>query len=390
MRVALLMGLLVACGPKLDPLHPLKAELAQARRAGPTAAPPHVRATLATSAINELIQLAVANPKKPIIVPVMLGTSAVVRPTLQPPAIALQESPDCDCPRVHVELDGQVDVELAGLMGRRTLADDLEFEAVATGSSRISLDRDEERNTVIALAPVESDPWDVSITIAEPQGMINDELIAAQVSGPLAEQLKRSIPLASLPPTTPVQPARIEIEVAADPTAAVWLQGRPSEPAPAVEVDEGWAVATTEDGALAITRAAFAGLEQPGRWKIEPIGLQIDDDSWTVEVRVHKVARRSKYRDYRLSGPIIIGETIPVTVNSTERIAKGGWGISLVSLFVDGRVRKQAASASLEIPAIVQRNINGTPIRFRVLRIDSPGSDVFIYGRLEPGEPDAE
>ncbi|MEZ4319610.1 MAG: hypothetical protein R3F61_18990 [Myxococcota bacterium] len=384
--LALLALGVAACGPKLDPLHPLKAELSEARRDGPRGTPPHVRATLATSTLTGLVRSTISDPERPISVPVMLGTSAVVMPALDPPTLDIGRSQACDCARVQLDVSGSVDIELRGLLGRQKLAEGLGFAAQATGTAQLSVDRIADTGEkIVALEPVPADPWDIRITLDNPKGMVNDDLVRNQVSRPLVEALSKPVTLAKLPPTLPVQPARIDLEVASDPTAALWLRGRPADAAPSIEVAEGWGIATTESAVTAGARAAFAVFEQPKRWKLEPLAVRVDDGTWEADVRLHKVARRAKYRDYTLHGTLTIGESIAIAPDSAVRTAKAGWGGSLVAPFIDGRFRKQAEKLELEIPVSTEQKLGQSAYTLTVERITSTGPEVFVYGSIEPG-----
>ncbi|MCB9678775.1 MAG: hypothetical protein H6737_26970 [Alphaproteobacteria bacterium] len=381
--------LLVACGPKIDPLHPLKAEVQEARRAGPDGTPPHVRVTLAEKTAGELLQTAIG---KPITVPVMLGTAAVVTPTIDLPDLGVTASRACDCPRAEVSLRGSFDVELRGLLGKQKLADDLGFEAAATGSLALSFDRKDDAGApILALEPVPQDPWDIRITLDEQQGMIDDELVRKQVSQPLADLLAKPLVLATLPKTLPVKPVKAQLEVADHPTAALWLRAKPAEAPPEVSVESGWAIASTETAVTSAARAAFAALEQPKKWKLEPLGLTVGEDAtWEADLRLHKVARKAKLRDYHAKGELIIGERIEVKVTSMARTAKRGWGGSITALFIDGRLRQQAMRLALSEPATRKADINGIPMDLTVTRITSEGTGVFVYGTLQPSEEEPE
>lgn len=385
MMRALPVLLLVACGPKLDPLHPMKAELAQARRS-PGEGEPHAVVAIAESTLTDLVTEAFAEP---ITVPVMMGTAASVKPDLQRPTLSIVESAQCDCPRFEIGATGEVDIDLAGLLGRQKLADDLGFQARASGAARFTLAPTEDGGQTVFLAPVRREPWSIDVTLAESKGLVTDKLVRNQVTAPLEQQLAQPLAIATIPPTVPLRAAKIAFQVADDPTIAFWAQARPPKRAPKTPTPErGWALVITEDGLLASTRASMAALVQHPRWKIEPRGLQVDDGRWTAQIRLHKVARRAKYRDYTVDGTFVLGEEgVEIFGTSALRTDKAGWGLSVVSLFADGRVRKTVEELTLDVPSSMPIQLGKTHLRLELTSVESPGKQVRLAGEVLIAEP---
>lgn len=383
---ALLALCLVACGPKVDPLLPMKAELGQARRS-PVGDAPHARVAVALGTTTDVL-LRALNPEEPLLVPVGFGTAALVRPTLDRPALALKRSPACDCPQVDLRLSGTVDVDLSGLLGNAKLADDLGFQATGQGTARLSLDRaGPDGAQVLALEPEPADPFRLEIRLAESSGIINDKLVERQVVGPLTQALSQPVPLLTLPADLPIRARQVALEPASLPLAALWVEAAPAEPPPDLAIEEGWAIATTEANLLAVLRAAFATLPQTRAWRVEPIGLTVAPDRLTADLRLHKVARRPKWRTYHLEADLALGERLVVTPTSVEETGAKGFGLSLVAPFVAGRVRKQILAFRLDEAAVTTRKVGRSELSLRVDRVESDGTDVRVFGSIDA--PDA-
>jgi hypothetical protein len=378
---------LVACGPKLDPLLPMKAELGEARRMPPGDAP-HVRLTLAAPTAAGLVKRALQSDE-PLTVPVMLGTSARISPDLGEPRLEITASPACDCPRANLFVEGTVDVELAGLLGRAVLADDLAFTATATGTARLGIQPGEDGGQVVVLEPEPRDPWAVDIRLAQPAGLINDATINRQVTAPIAELLSRPVPLFAMPPAIPVRLSRIGLDTRPDPSAGLWLIAAPAGPVDELSVDEGWAVGTTDANLLAGARAAFAELPQTRNWRAEPTDLAVDDGELTFGLRLHKVARSPRWRAYSVRATYTIDEAITVRPVEVVRTGRRGFTMSVVGPFVDARVRKQLLATVVEQPASLVRKVGASEVTFTLRSIQADGDGVIARGSVDYTGPTA-
>jgi hypothetical protein len=373
---------LCACGPKIDPLYPMTAELSKARRDGPDRAEPHLRFTLANRTASALVQESIADPDAPILFGFGIGV-ALIEPKLDPPTLVLTDSPGCDCPRADITVGGAVDIELQGLMGKRKLADGLGFSAHIVGATELSVNRvSPEGERLVTLEPVGGDPWAVDIQLAEEKGMLTNDVVRDQVAAPLLALLSKPVPLARIPAEVPVELARLAVEPGDDLTAAAWLKAAPADPPPDVQIDDGWVVATTESALTAGARAALVSMQQHPRFKIEPLAVTVDDGTWTADVRLHKVARKAKYRDYTIAGDFAIDDVIRIAPTSVERTEKAGWGLSLVGGFIDGRIRKQVLDLELELANTSRSKVVNRAVELKVQRVESEGSKVFVYGGI--------
>ncbi len=383
---------LIACGPKTDPLYPMAAELSKASREGPDRMPPHLSFVMASDTASTALQEAVSDPDSPIVVGFGIGV-ALIQPTLESPSLNAVESPGCDCPRLDLSVRGTLDIEMQGLMGTRKLADGLGFTTHLVGATKLSVNRKSpEGDRLIVLEPVSTDPWAIDITLEEEKGMLNNEMIRGQADTFL-QQLAQPLPLGRIPAKVPVELARLQLEPAEDLVATAWLKGRAADPPPEVSIDEGWVVATTESAITSGARAAMVNVEQHPKYKIEPLSVTVDDGSWTADVRLHKVARKAKYRDYTITGDFTLGDAIQIVPTSVERTDKAGWGLSLAAGFIDGRIRKQVLDLELELASTSRTKVVNRAVELTIQRVESEGEAVFVYGGItsEPWtEDDAE
>lgn len=378
--------LLLACGPKIDPLQPLHQSLQAARQAGPTDDAPHMRFALSEAAVQGVVTKAI-NPERPFVVPVMLGTVAAIRIELDPPGLTTTLDPSCDCTRASLEARGRIDVDVAGLLGKQVLADDLGFSAALDGAPTFRL-VPEADGLSVRLEPAAGIPWAVDLELDEEKGFLTNKLVDNQFEGPVSGFLARSVELAKLPPTVPLRPARIELVPGDAATLDIWIEGEASTSAPAIEVDEGWGLSLTDSGVLAVMRAAIAGQEQHPRWKIEPLAIEIRGDRFASRVRVHRVARKIQWRDYDVTGVVERDdESFRIVPQTVLEIGKLGWKGSLTGGFVTPTVRKQILKRQITLPTRFQTNDARYPTAWTIRDVDATDDGIFVRGSLELLDP---
>ena len=383
----MILALLLACGPKIDPLAPMVQKIEQARRAGPDENP-HLRFKLATGTVQDLV-LATFNPEKPIIVPVMIGTVASIKVDLERPVLGMTRSPACDCTRAQVDARGTIDVEVGGLFGRSTLAEDLGFTAQLAGAPGFRLSPTADGGRIVQLVGDPKEPWTVDLNLDEEKGFLTNKLVDGQFEGPLANLLAAPITLATLPATMPVAPVKIRLEPGADPEAAVWFGAEPSIGAPPIAVEQGWGMSLTDTGLTAVLRRVLATRQTHPRWKLEPLSTELRGTRFTALVRVHRVAHKVQYRDYTVAGRVdSTVEGFTVVPETVDQVAKVGWKGSLIGGFITPTVRKQVLKQKVALPRVFDTPEGRFRTRWTVRDVDASDAGIFVRGDLELLPPD--
>jgi hypothetical protein len=379
-RAALLLALTgVACGPKIDPLVPLRAELAAAKKAG-TGPHPHLRFALAEQTALAVVEKA-AGLDRELVLSLGMGAAAKVDVGLRNPRIRVR--PSDHGPHLDLDIGGGFSATVSSILGTAKLADGLGFTATLGGGVRFGL-RGDQGDQIVELRPVKRDPFVAEVTLAEEKGPLTNQLVNQQLAGLLEQTFAKPVLLGRIPDTVPIRAAGLRLLPDDVPTAGVWLQARGIDsPVPEARPDRGWTLATSDDAVLYGVRAVAARMKQHRTWQIEPRQLTVQPTRFEGVVRVHKVARKLKWRDYRVTGTVELGERLKVRATEVEEIDKAGWGGSLIGPFVKGQVKRRVRRIDLDLPAKTDQPIgNKAAVTWTLRKLRRVDGGLVVEGDL--------
>lgn len=374
----LLPLLLVACGPKLDPLLAMKAEVAAARQQGP-AEHPHLRFAIdeatTLSIVEELAQL-----DEPRVVPLGGIGAARIAVHLDTPDLSIEER--ATAPHVQLAGQGSFDANVSTLLGSMRIADGLGFSVRIGGGLSLGL-RAAADATEIVVVPVRRDGWSAEVVLEEEKGPLTNELVAGQIGKILQKVFSEETRIGRIPHTVPLRANALALHPAEHPMLDVWLRARPtSRPPPEPDPNGGFALATTDEAVLVGARSAMALVEQHRTWKIEPREVELRADRFETVLRLHKVARRSKWRDYRVIGSVEVSERLRVRAEQVEEIGRRGFGASLIGPFVKGRVKREVMRFDLDLPASTQQPVGKGALSWKLERIHDDDGVLTLEGTV--------
>ncbi|MCB9671920.1 MAG: hypothetical protein H6736_19580 [Alphaproteobacteria bacterium] len=381
MRATGLLLLLAACGPKLDPLVPMRSEVGEARQHGPG---PHPHLTFA---VDEATTLALveqaAQLDHPRAFPLFMGAAATLAVHVADPDLTITARPGA--PHVHLDVGGTFDATISSFLGTAKLADGLGFSGTLSGGLRLALEPGEDAQHIF-IVPVPDDRFVATVQLQAEKGPLTDAAVGSQLDKLLEQAFAGPLQVGRIPHTVPLRAAALALQPAEDPTVAVWIQARPPKDAPpAVAPEGGFVIATTDDALLSGARAALATVEQHRTWKIEPRELHVEPESFEAVLRLHKVARRLKWRDYRVRGTLALTpDALAVRATEVDEIAKKGFGASLIGPFVKGRVRKEVLRVDLALPRATDQRVGKGGLTWTLERLRAHPAGVTVEGSVAP------
>lgn len=381
--VALAIGL-TACGPKVDPLLPMKAELAAARKAGP-AAHPHAQFALAESTALTIVQQAIGLDREQA-VPLGMGAAAKIKANLTNPKYTLRTSRKKE-PHAQFDLDGRVSATVSSILGTARLADRLGFSGSIGGGIRFGF-KGSDTGQVVQLLPVKGDRIKATITLAAEKGPLTNTFVNKQIDGLLRQTFAEPLLIGRIPADVPLRAAALRLLPATTPMAGLWLQAPKIDAAvPSATPKSGWTLTTSNEAVLQASRAAFARMNQHRTWKIEPRELAVHPTGFDAVVRVYKKSRGLKYRDYQIGGTIQLDDRLVVTPVSVVEIDKQGFGASLVGPFVKGQVRKRVMALAIDRPAAIEQPIGKRSITWTLQTIRVLDEGLAVDGAIGVHKP---
>ncbi len=369
-------GLLtMACGPKLDPLEPMRGEVAIQRQREPGPAP-HLYFAIAEPAASELVH-DLLEPEKPRLVPMMMGATVTVTVDLDP--LGFEVSPG---PHLRIDAAGRFDATLSSLLGKRRLADAMGFRGHLEGGVRFAIEP-ADGGQRISMVPATDDPWTSSIHLESPTGVLDDEALAGPLEALTASALGEPVVLGLLPDRLGLALHRLALEPTSPPTLGVWLLAAPPGSAPPRPTPtEGFAIATNDDALLAGARAYFTDYVPRPSWRVEPRALHVTEDRFEAIWRLHKVARRTKWREYRIEGTIDLQEDLRIRVTGAEERDRKGFGGSLIGPLIRHRVKRSMLRFDQRFPATFLQRAGDRSIRWSLERLHSAEAGLIIEGAV--------
>lgn len=376
---ALPLVLLAACGPKLDPLAAMKAEVGAARQQGPTG-PAHVRLVLAEQPALQVLE-DLAQLDRPRLIPLGGIGAAKVSADLGAPELSL--SPGTRSTRLEISVGGRFDASVTTLLGSMRLAEGMGFEAQLAGALRLGVRWTDEGQDLV-LVPVESDPWTSTVRLEEQKGPLSDEMVSRQIANALDSLFARETRILHIPPETPLRLQALELVPAEHPTLDVWLQAAASEePAPTADPEDGFVVAWNASALLAALRASFALADQHDTWRIEPTGATLQEDGFELRLKIHKAARRQKWREVRVTGELAIDDRITLRTTAVEELGHRGFRGSLLTPFVRRRIAREAMALDLDLPAGFEQPLGQRAVRWTIDGLEAARDGYRLTGSLE-------
>ena len=137
----------------------------------------------------------------------------------------------------------------------------------------------------------------------------------------------------------------------------------------------------SDDALTAAARAAASRLKQHRTWKVEPRELTADSDGFDGVIRVHKMGRKLRYRDYAVTGTLQLADTLVVRPTTINQVGKKGF-MGVYGPFMKGQVRKQIMRFNLDTDPVVRLPLGKMTTILKLTDIERVGEGLRLSGSL--------
>ena len=345
---ALAPALLLACGPKIDPLQDTREAYRDALQAPPEDLRHHAVVAASDATAGALLaDLAVGAP---VTAPGPFGMKLVLLPTV---SRASASGDGRDPLQFHAELAGTTDIVFPLLS-----ADDLAWEATVDAPiASWTNERADGLEVGVQWADRDQVRVDLHLPAAPEQAAA---LAQGAVQGAVTAVLDEG--LGFVLPRTPWGAVR-DVRIAGTGeglVAELVLSGVGGDPPPLSGIPaEGVVAAVSDDTILGIAKAI--AVEQQAvddTYVVEPIDVRCTDHEVVVDLRLHRRGRRAKFRTYRLAAPLRWdGEAISWPVVEFELLGherwRGGWRTNIG----ENRAKALLDGAIAEVPTTLATSV---------------------------------
>ncbi len=368
-RLTLLLGL-AACGPKIDPLDPLKTELARA-----PVPEPQATVVLDDGAISAMVADLLGHPQT---APGPLGIRVVVVPTLGSTTVRATPADADGAVILDAAIDGELDIAFP-----LASQDDLRF-AGQLRAPVLATVRPDPAGSWVLVSWVDRASVQVGVQLPDANAALESlttGLVQGALSGVLAE------PKGALVPTTPWGPVA-DVQLGAvddDLLAYVTVAGAPGVRAEPVAAPEGgFAVILSEGSTLGLLQGLAARSQEEETYVVEPRGIRFVDGHASAELVVHKRARQPKWRRYRVSGPVSWeGGRLRVSDVELELLEAHRWSGGLSVSIGEGRAVSTLQDGVGGLPtALVQPLTADLALRVEVSAVETRDGQLVVSGPL--------
>jgi len=364
---------LVACGPRIDPLLGPREAYREALLTPPSELPPHAVVRASDEQLGALLgELAVGEP---LTAPGPFGMKLVLLPEV---SHATMTSEGREPLSVHADLRGTTDLVFPLLS-----ADDVPWEAEVRGELT-SWTREQGAGLDVGLRW--HDPSAVAVSLRLPDvpdqaAAVAEGAVKGAVVGVLDEGIGFTVPRT---PWGAVRDVRLEGSEGGL-TAELVLSGLGGAPPPLPDVPaEGLVAAMSEGTALGVAQAiAIEGQQPDDKYVIEPVALTLSPDVATVDVRVHKRARRPKYRTYRLAAPLQYnGESLSWPVAELQLVDHERWPGGVKTSIGERRALALLEESLDDVPDVLTTAVGKRSLTVRLTDVEVVDGAVVLRGKL--------
>lgn len=380
----LAMVLTGGCTPDVRQLYEQTREEALASPGGaPSAWTPHATLGLAWPLVDDLLSDAVDDALvaagKPIEVPLPLGVVGRVSPSLTLEQAHLGMATECEtCARLEASFSGHLGWKLAAIEGKVPL--DAQVDLVVDLVSREVQDGLVVEGVLkrVGVRPfralkVPKMEADLSSSVAE---WIQERLQKEVPRVPIANVGSRDAPLRALR----VRPVQEELRI-----EVLTLSPAATDVADPQRGDADWAVAVDQAALLDLARrAAFeAG---PGEFDVavEPRSLSIDGGTFSMGVRLWRLAGKGWWRDYTIRGHLKVGaknlKMNPEDVTEVGHSQGAGLADPLAALLKGRILGAIEEGATVARPASQTEKVGGSTLELEVQTAEGAGGRLLVRG----------
>lgn len=291
-------------------------------------------------------------------------------------------TPCSGCLGVQGVLRGDLGYKMMGLAGRTGLSMKLGFD---TG---LQVSQEGSEWVVLASPPK---VWMVDTEIPSTASRIAESMVAPLISWASVEISEHLAPirLARLGELDlPLQAARVSttegvVEIELRSRAAVRAAVDPAPPP-----GDGWSARVALPALLSVARkAAFdAGSVGLNVWA-EPRDLDLDDGTFSLDLRLWRVAGFGWWRDYRIEGDLTTSQgQVSLTARDVRELGQspGAGFVDPLAAMLEAKILSTLAGAvNASIPSSRTADIGSTRTTWEVTRMTREGDDLLIFGRSQ-------
>jgi hypothetical protein len=364
----------VACGPPVDPLAATRDAYREALSTDATQAPAHALVRASDEAVGQLVaDLALGAP---LTAPGPFGMKLVLLPEVTSAVAHTSARAPLE---VRAELAGTTDIVFPLLSAK-----DLGWTSTISGALHSWTDESPEG---LSVGVRWHDPDAVDVTVGldgAPEQVV--AMAEGAVRGAVTATLTEGVGFV-LPPTpwARVRDLRL-VGTEEGLLAELVLSGLGGAPPPMPDLPEqGMVLAISDDTLLGVAQALAVEQQPPGgKLMVEPIELTLSADGVDALIRVHRKARRPRWRSYRLSAPLIWeGESLSLPVEQLQLEGqerwKGGWRVGIgerraVALLQDGLG---------EVPTTLVAPIGERALHVELVELQTVDGALRMVGRVD-------
>ena len=389
----MLWWMLAACGPGVHALY--DAERAAVLAVPPEAAAqwePELRVRLSDDALQRLataaLEAGLLAADDELRVDGPFGLTASVRPKAAVSALTVAASRRCDaCVDLDVTLDGEAGWALGPAKG------ELQFTATTSGTVAFAVEADSAAGAHAFVASGKLQSLDRVRVKAGKAGdfAVGQDLerwtsaLAARVPAiPLGRFGGDDLPLRALRVRT--TGGAIAVEGLTDAAG-----GAPLTTAPSGVPTDDWELSLSQPTALALLRrAAFQKGTVAFDVAIDPRGLAVDGDRFTLDLRLWRLAGRGWWRDYQVEGAVDVqgnkARLNPESASEGEK-SKGAGLADPLALLAEGRILEAVErGVAQNMPSSHTLRTGALKLDARAGAVRGEGGALIVTGELDAGE----
>jgi hypothetical protein len=318
-----------------------------------------------------------------------LGGRAFITPSLQVSALKLSEGRACPaCLRVDADLTGTVSWRIGNSSGEQPLGGDLGFELELEARRDGWTWEVVGRPRAVSDAKLEIDGRTFKTVEKLAEGAVQDwaqnHVFESMPPLVVARMDVADLPLRAVRAVSGGE-GGVRLELLTESQ-----QAAPVLPPPSVQAGEDWAMVLAESALLHVLRKeAFAMGPLTHGVAIEPTGLDLQDKTFDLHLRLWRIEGRSWWRDVSTRGtwePTDRGFRLSaVAAKEIDQSKRAGLADPLAAL-VEGRILAHIEEAiETTLPGGREGTLGGVPVEARVTRVKALGDGLAVGGTARVG-----
>jgi hypothetical protein len=286
---------------------------------------------------------------------------------------------------------GKHNIDLTNSTGTTTLSQG--WSAEVRSVIHVGIEVNQRGKKVLMASLAEADDWAVTLRLAnlpDTWNMVLGTLLHNEVQRLVGRPDIPAVPVLKLQDDGPVALRDLRVRTLGDGAVALDLNfaiGRWGETQVEAGPPEGWTVDVAADTLLGLMEAAALNAPEGDEpMAILPMGLELEENEFQLDIRALSKKREGQYKDFSVRGQLSLSGDGAITIEAREAVLSGTStkNPDLLTLLLKKKILQTVAEAlTMTAPAVYTEDLGNRRVTVSLLSLGSSGGQLSLAGDIE-------